>query len=228
METKQLKYTSYMYFAHNNTIAPLFNSKYKIYLPNNKSIVLLPEDERLLVGYWYYRDDKEAARKSICTWLNNHFSNLPYHLQDYVIDKFMEDHPAKQTDIVQEIPCQAINGLYTFHVPSIDEKITITEKEEKELIEIIKVKKGKAKSKVVKWFVKYYDNHGENPMSFYSDIEIIAKEFIAGKGYILEEKTNILAYFVGLVAVGEIIFFIFLAIVFIMFVFTYLKLIFFE
>lgn len=212
---------SYMYFDYNKTVIPLFNSKkYVIKLENGIKIKILPEDERILAAYLGFSDDEEKSKTNICTWLNYEYENLPYHLHDSFISKFINEHPQTQVEF-SEIPVHAVDGLYTLAVPSLDEKIIITEAEEKELIEILKVKKEKSLGKIRDWFVSYYYKHGESPLSFYNDIETIAESFMADKGFIAPpSKIDVVGtYLLGFAVIFNILVYIFLAVVTVMFLF---------
>lgn len=221
-----MEHNSYMYFDYNKTVMPLFNSKkYVIKLENGVKIKLPPEDERTLAAYLGFSVDKEISKTNICTWLNYEYENLPYHLQDSFITKFINEHPQTQVEF-SEIPVHAVDGLYTFAVPSLDQKITITEVEEKELIDILKEKKEKSLGKIRDWLVAYYYKHGENPLSFYDDIETIAESFMADKGFIAPAKTDVAGTIMGFAFIVKILFYIFIAVVTVMFLFSYIKLLF--
>lgn len=221
-----MEHNSYMYFDYKKTVMPLFNSKkYVIKLGNGIKIKLPPEDERTLAAYVGFSDDEEKSKTNICTWLNSEYENLPYNLHDSFINKFISEHPQTQVEF-SEIPVHAVDGLYTFAAPSLDEKITITEDEEKELIEILKERKEKSLGKIRDWFVAYYYKHGKNPLSFYDDIEAIAREFMADKGFIAPAKTDVAGTIMGFAFIVKILFYIFIAVVTVMFLFSYIKLLF--
>lgn len=221
-----MEYKSYKCISHINSIVPLFNSeKYEIKLENGTKIHISPEDERLLVGYWFYAKNKEDAKRNICIFLNNEFENFPYHLHDSFISKFVDDHPIKEAEN-DTIPLQAIGGFYTFRVPTSEGEITITEDEEKELIEFLKKRKEKSLEKIREWFIAYYYKHGENPFSLYDDIEVIAREFMADKGFIAPAKTDVAGTIMGFAFIIKILFYIFIAVVTIMFLFSYIQLLF--
>jgi hypothetical protein len=196
-----------MYFAHSSVKVPLYNSnEYEVDLENGVSLKILPHNERLLVSYLNYPNDKEFAKRNIHQWLSCVFKNFPLHLQDIFISNFINDHPVEISNQA-EIPLHAVAGLFSFHVPTIGdgEIITITEEQEKELVEIIKTHITKSKKKVIQWFTKYYLDRGFNILLYQKAIEEMAVEFIAEKGYIVERSANIEGIFGNLAFLWKVL-----------------------
>lgn len=180
--------TTYIYFAHNKRKVPLYNSdQYTVELGNGTSLNVPPHYERLFVQYLNFSqtpDNPVKAKRYIHHFLNITYKDFPYHLQDNFIDKFIKDHPA---EIVQndETPLHAVDGLYSFYATTANQVITITDTQEKELAGIIIQNKTNPKKHVAAWFVQYYYENGENPLTNYEDVQNIAAEFINNKGYIV-------------------------------------------
>jgi hypothetical protein len=182
--------TSYMYFAHTSLKVPLYNSnEYEVDLENGMCLKISPHHERLLVSYLNYPKDMEFAKRNIHQWLNNSFKDFPPYLQDIFISNFIKDHPIQKSEQLK-VPLQAIDGLFSFYLPTTGEIITITEEQEKELVEIINLYKNRSKKKVYQWFLNYFFDHGFDIISYQGSIRNITVEFIAEKGYIVESDVN--------------------------------------
>lgn len=198
---------SYMYFAHSSIRVPLYNSnEYEVDLGNGETLKILPHHERLIVSYLNYPKDKEFAKRNVHQWLNCAFKNFPLHLQDSFISNFTRDHPVEKFNQM-DVPLQAINGTFSFYIPTIGEGeiITITEDQEKELVEIIKTHAENSKKEIVQWFTKYYLDRGFNILLYQKTIDEIAVEFIAEKGYIAKRNANIEVFWGNLAFIWKVL-----------------------
>lgn len=215
-----MKATSYMYFAYSKMKVPLYNSKdYCISIGNDFSIKVDPCDEILLLEYLYYPNDMDLSKRNIHQWLSNSYKDFPYPFQEKFIEIFINDHVGSVTDS-EEIPIHAIDGIYSFHVPTLGNTITITEEQEIELVNIIKSNKRNPKKQVIQWFINYYFDRGENVIAIYDSIKQISIEFISAKGVAVSQGINIDSVLMGVAIIWKILISILGAIIFIILLFS--------
>lgn len=221
-----MKASSYMYFVHNKRRVPLYNSNdYSVDLGNGAFLNISPSNEILLVAYLNYPTNKDVSKRNIHQWLTNSYNKFPYHLQEVFIENFAKDHPVEISNS-EEIPIHAIDGLYSFCALTLGETITITEEQEKELVDIINKYKHKSKKHVIRWFTKYYYDRGENPFMIYDNVKEIAVEFIAFKGYIVNQGVNIEGVLTGVAVIWKVLISIVAAIILIGLIFSALRVVF--
>lgn len=200
--------TTYMFFSYNNKKYALYNSEnYSIPIGNGSSLNIVPWEERLLLCYLNYSNTTEDAKRTINQYLNCEYKDFPFHLRDGFIDKFIDDHPF---EIVSDIdnPLHAIDGLYSFHVPRLDKTITISEQEEKELVDIVNTHKEKSQRKVSQWFSDYYHKKGVNIISITEEVKEIAISFIAERGYVVDRGVDVNGILVGVAVIWKILIFV--------------------
>lgn len=218
--------TTYMYFPYNKKKCCLFNSdEYKIDISNNTSISIPPWEERLLLCYINYSSDIEKSKIVINQFLNGYYKDFPFHYRDEFIDKFINDHPQVDSNHLEN-PLYAINGKYSFRATSMGETITISDQEEKELVDIVNTYKEKSKRKVSQWFLKYYYQKGVNPFSMTEKVKEIAVSFIAERGYVVNRGVNVDGILTGVATVWKILIFIVAVPIFIWLVFSVFKVVF--
>lgn len=221
-----MKASSYMYFVHNKRRVPLYNSNdYSVDLGNGSFLSTPPCNEILLLEYLNYPTNPEFSKRNIHQWLTNSYNNFPYHLQEVFIKNFIKDHPVEISN-TEEIPIHAINGLYSFCVPTLGETVTITEEQEKELVDIINKCKHASKKHVIQWFTKYYYDRGENPFIIYDNVKKTAIEFITAKGYIAYQGVNIEGVLTGVAVIWKVLISIVAAIILIGLIFSALRVVF--
>ena len=221
-----MKPSTYISFSYKNKKYPLFNSEdYKIDIPNNTSIPIPPWEERLLLCYLNNSETIEDAKRIINQYLNCEYNDFPLHLREHFINKFINSHPSENVDCIDN-PTYSINGFYSFHVPSLDNTITISEEEEKELIEIVNTHKKDTQRKVSQWFLNYYYQKGVNPFSMIEEVKEIADSFIVERGVLVYKKTNIEGVLTGVAVIWKVLISIVAAIILIGLIFSALRVVF--
>lgn len=144
---------------------------------------------------------------TINQFLNGYYKDFPFHDRDEFINKFINDHPQMDSNYIEN-PLYAINGKYSFRATALGETITISEQEEKELVDIVNTYKEKSQRKVSQWFLDYYHKKGVNIISITEEVKEIAISFIAERGYVVDRGVDVNGILVGIAVIWKILIFI--------------------
>lgn len=176
-----LQPSTFFYCEWTKERTPFYNSPdYKILLHNGKHHIPLPPNmENLFIRFLLFRGVEWFNKNSRIKLRSMYQVTIPE--EDSFIEQFLEQHPVEKFDGPYEVPLYAINGEYTFHVGTISEDITISEKHERELTnEAIKLDERQRIKYATRWFYSYFNDRSLPCNGEYA--EECAIRFLSSKG----------------------------------------------